>query len=103
MTGSLYGFNPDRLTPVASLNRVRIVDLPGLAMDAQPAAAVKGQTASDLLSARALVADLHDHAAALGLPVNDIDAQRLPILFDECFESPRAQVRAAAEEVAHHF
>jgi hypothetical protein len=95
----MLGFNPDRLIPVASLNRVRIVDLPGVPMDAD----AKDKLAFDLLGAHALALMLHDRAGALGLPVADIDSRRLPVLFDECFDSPRPQVRAAAEDVARRF
>ena len=44
--------DPARLTPAASLNRVRIVDLPGLALDPD----VRGQTGYELLSAQARAA-----------------------------------------------
>lgn len=53
--------DPQHLTPTASVNRVVVVDLPGLAVDAD----VRGRTAYDLLSRRAL-SDL-SHEAAIGL------------------------------------
>ncbi len=40
--------DPAHLTPAASLNRVRIVDLPGVALDD----AIRGKTAYELLAAR---------------------------------------------------
>ena len=90
---------PDRLTPSASLNRVRIVDLPGVALEAS----VKGKTAYELLSAQALADYLREHASALGLDADLSDAARLPIAFDRCFEADNKHIRAAAEEVAGHF
>ncbi|HMA33648.1 MAG TPA: hypothetical protein VKY74_04130 [Chloroflexia bacterium] len=63
--------DPQHLTPAASLNRLRIGDLPGLALD--PAA--RGQCAYDLLSTAALVALVRQHAAALGLTPADLAAQ----------------------------
>ena len=92
-------FNPDRLTPSASLNRVRIVDLPGVALEAS----VKGKTAYELLSAQALTDYLREHADALGLDAGLSDAARLPVAFDRCFEADDKHIRAAAEEAAGQF
>jgi hypothetical protein len=92
-------FNPDRLTPAASLNRVRIVDLPGVALESP----VKGKSAYELLSAQALTDYLRAHADALGLDAGHSDAARLPVAFDRCFEADDERIRAAAEEAAGHF
>ena len=92
-------FNPDRLTPAASLNRVRIVDLPGVAREAS----VKGKTAYELLSAQALTDYLREHADALRLDAGLSDAAHLPVAFDRCFEADNKHIRAAAEEAAGHF
>jgi hypothetical protein len=92
-------FNPDRLTPSASLNRVRIVDLPGVTLEAS----VKGKTAYELLSAQALTDYLREHADALELDVSLSDAAHLPVAFDRCFETVDKHIRAAAEEAAGHF
>jgi hypothetical protein len=92
-------FNPDQLTPSASLNRVRIVDLPGVALEAS----VKGKTAYELLSAQALTDYLREHANALGLDAGHSDAAPLPVAFDRCFEADDKHIRAAAEEAAGHF
>ena len=59
--------DPARLTPTASLNRARIVDLPGLALDPD----VRGRTGSELLSAQALAAAIRPHAAALALTAEE--------------------------------
>ncbi len=91
--------NPDRLTPSASLNRVRIVDLPGVALESS----VKGKTAYELLSAQALADYLRDHTDALGLDAGLSDKVRMPVAFDRCFEADDERIRAAAEEAAGHF
>lgn len=51
--------DPAHLTPAASLNRVRIVDLPGLSLDPD----VRGRTGYELLSTQALAAVIRPHAA----------------------------------------
>ncbi len=91
--------NPDRLTPSASLNRVRIVDLPGVALESS----VKGKTAYELLSAQAFTDYLRAHAGALGLDAGLSDTAHLPVAFDRCFEVDDEHIRAAAEETAGHF
>jgi hypothetical protein len=53
--------DPERLTPGASLNRVRIVDLPGVALEDT----IRGRTAYDLLAARALADEARRHAGIL--------------------------------------
>jgi hypothetical protein len=92
-------FNPDRLSPSASLNRVRIVDLPGVALEAS----VKGKTAYELLSAQALTDYVREHAAALGLDAGLSGAAALPVAFDRRFEADSKAIRGAAEEAARHF
>ena len=94
------GFDPEHLTPAASLNRVRIVELPGVAVGPD----VPGQTGYALLSARAL-ADLVRRAAdALGLDdVCDAEPAVLLPRFDRCFVDGDADVRAAADAVARRF
>ena len=92
-------FNPNQLTVTAGLNRVIIVDLPGVALEAS----VKGKSAYELLSAQALADYLQERAELLGLPAAHADALHLPILFDCCFESNDGNIRAAAEQVARQF
>ncbi|MBA2362126.1 MAG: hypothetical protein H0V86_01185 [Chloroflexia bacterium] len=97
MTGDL---DPCRLTPDASLNRVRVVDLPGVALPPE----VRGALAYDLLAATALVTHLRSRAGQLGFgAVNVAEPDVLLRRFDECFEHPDAAIRAAAEEVAEQF
>src|SRR5690242_20053838 len=54
-------FDPYHLTPRASLNRVRIVAMPG----GVPDPAVRGRTAYDLLSAESIASRVREHAAEL--------------------------------------
>ncbi len=92
--------DPAHLTPAASLNRVRIVDLPGVALDD----AIRGKTAYELLAARTLADDVRRHADVLGLdgPRATPDTTLLPA-FARRFagDAPRAQ--DAAEGIARRF
>jgi hypothetical protein len=56
--------------PSASINRVQIVDLPGLPLDA----AVRGKRGDELVSNRVLMALAAERAAALGLDASDLPA-----------------------------
>lgn len=75
--------------PSASLNRVQIVDLPGLPLDET----VRGQRGDELISNRALMALAAPHAAALGLDLADL----LPVL--PHLTRSKAQVRRDAARV----
>lgn len=88
--------NPQRLTPAASLNRVKIVDLPHSAWEAE----VQGKTAYELLSTEALTAEIVRQADGLALAVERSERAELPRAFDRCFEADDPAVRAAAEAVA---
>jgi hypothetical protein len=94
-------FNPQEITPSASINRVRIVDLPGL----PPPYALRGEerdkTAYDLLGAQAvynLVRERADQLELSGLlpdsPTNEIMAA-----FQACFVSENPSVKATAEDI----
>ncbi len=90
--------------PNASINRVQIVDLPGLPMDDD----VRGAQAYHLLSAPTVVRYAQAHAAALDLPpayrAADPDApdirREAPPYVDAALSSPDPDVRAAAERIA---
>lgn len=62
--------HPFETPPSASLNRVQIVDLPGLPLDA----VVRGRRGDELVSNRALMALAGEHSAALGLSTDDLPA-----------------------------
>jgi hypothetical protein len=85
-----------QLPQSVSLNRVRIVDLPGLALEDD----IRGRLAFDLLSPKAVIALIRDEAAALALTADALAGPALlPTHFDRCFVAAPA-VRAAAERVA---
>lgn len=95
--------------PSASLNRVRIVDLPGLPLDDH----VRGRRGDELLSNRSLLAYAAQHAAALGLGQDDLASEpppltrgdvqlrtQVPEAVDAALASPDRARRAAAEAIA---
>ena len=97
MTG---GIDPQRLTPTASLNRVRIVELPSVAVEPD----VLGQAAYWLLSARALADLVREHAGRLGLgDARDAEPADLLPRFDRCLVDDEAAVRATADGIARRF
>ncbi|MCI0393822.1 MAG: hypothetical protein L0332_10710 [Chloroflexi bacterium] len=79
-----------------SLNRLRIIDLPGAALEDS----VRGKSGSELLSAAALKQLIGQQAGLAQLPADSPDL--LPA-FDHCFTSNSADVRAAAEIVAGEY
>jgi hypothetical protein len=88
--------DPLQLVPSASLNRVRIIDLPGIPLERD----IRGSLAFDLLSPEALIAQIHEEAAALGLSPDQLaDPALLPIHFDRCFIAADPAIRAAADRV----
>ncbi len=92
--------DPANLTPAASLNRVRLVALPGVALPLH----VAGATAYDLLSARVLAEWVRRHAGALGLADRrTADPDTLLRGLDRSFAAPDPATRAAAEAVARRF
>ncbi|MBU0492688.1 MAG: hypothetical protein KKA73_30575 [Chloroflexi bacterium] len=87
--------------PHVSVNRVRVVDLPGLAMDEE----VRGRRADDLLSSRAVVRYAGEHAGALGLSAADAPdmlhaSREWPRLVDRCLDSSDPAARTAAQTIA---
>ncbi len=98
--GGIIPLHPESLTPSASLNRVRIVDLPGIALEES----IRGKTAYDLLAARTLAGDVRRHADALGLGALRAapDTILLPA-FARCFTADAAPVRSAADSIARRF
>ncbi|MEO8286857.1 MAG: hypothetical protein ABI670_10525 [Chloroflexota bacterium] len=91
-------FNPRQLDVTASLNRVRVVDLPGVSIQEE---AIRGNLAFDLLSTNALAALVREHAQSLGLAGENLtDPRQLPLLLDGCFESRIPAIREAAENIA---
>jgi hypothetical protein len=91
----MFPLDPHHLTPPISLNRVRMIDLPGLAVDA----GVKGKNAYDLVSTRALAEMIREHADTLTLDPT-ADDPGLSRAFDACLDSETPEISAAAEAVA---
>lgn len=89
--------NPAQLTPAASLNRVRIAELPG------PDARLRGRLAYDLLSIEALAIEIRRRADQLGLADADqLCAAELPPFLDRCLVAHEPIIRATANEIARH-
>jgi hypothetical protein len=85
--------DPNNLTPSASLNRLRIVDLPGIKIDPH----VRGKTGYDLLSSSACAQLVHVYTADLGLN-HTHESERVRLL-DHCLQSDDTRIRRAAEKV----
>ncbi len=91
--------DPANLTPAASLNRLRIVDLPGVPLEPD----VAGRTAYDMLSAQAFANEIRRQAAALDLTGRGSDPSRILPAFDRYLASRQPAVRAVAEGIARRF
>lgn len=100
---------PFETPPSASLNRVQIIDLPGLPLDE----AVRGLRGDELVSNRVLMALAAEHADTLGLPADDLPPvtpmltqsdvrvrDRVSRVVDVALESDNPARRAAAESIA---
>jgi hypothetical protein len=90
--------DPEQLTPEASINRVRIVDLPGVKLPAD----VKGKTAFEFCSQAAFAASIRSQAAALDL-APDADDAELPPMLAARLEDARDPVRQTARAIAEDF
>ncbi len=88
-------FDPFNLHPTASLNRVQLVDLPGLTIDSE----VKGRTSYQLVSAASLTQLIRSHTKELKLDPN-LNDHDLRVGLDRCFEHDDASVRTIAESIA---
>ena len=87
--------------PHVSVNRVRIVDLPGVAVDAD----VRGHSAYELLSLNALIRYTSARAEALGLPSDlgqDSDRARLgiPRFLNDCLRNDAGRAKETAAVIA---
>ncbi len=86
--------DPQRLMPPVSLNRVQIVDLPGLEMDD----GVKGKNGYELVSTAALAAIIRSHAAALALDPAAPDHVLCRAL-GACLDHPSPKISDTADTV----
>ncbi|MGN6700547.1 MAG: hypothetical protein ACTHMR_20525 [Thermomicrobiales bacterium] len=92
--------DPACLTPAASLNRVRIADLPGVALPDE----VRGRTAYELLAAAALAEQVRQQAGALYLrDARDAGTATLLRHLDGCLDSEDPDIRATATALAGRF
>ncbi len=87
--------------PHVSINRMQIIDLPGVTMDPE----VRGRQAHDLLSSRAIIDYARAQAAELAMPdefVLDSAHTRieLPRYVERALRSTHPQIRQAAESIA---
>lgn len=87
-------FDPHHITPHVSMNRVKIVDLPGLNIPDE----IKGKTGFQLLSSQALI----ERIQALQYTPETVLSE-LPILFDRCLTSENPAERAAAEGIGRQW
>lgn len=85
--------DPNNLTPSASLNRLRIVDLPGTKLDPQ----VRGKTGYDLLSSHACAQLAQLSTVDFGL--NDLHESERVKFLGQCLQSDNPRIRQAAEKV----
>jgi hypothetical protein len=85
---------PQHLTPIASLNRVQLVDLPDLTIDP----AVRGKIGGQLVSAAVLARLIRQHADDLQLDPT-LDDHTLHLALDRCLASPDTTVRTTAEAI----
>ena len=92
--------DPEHLTPTASLNRVRLADLPGIGLPPD----VCGRRAGEILSTPALAGEIERAAPALGLTADELaDPRALPRHFSRCFMDADPAVRATAEQIARRW
>jgi hypothetical protein len=91
-------FDPQRITAHVSMNRVRLVDLPGLITPDE----VKNKTAYELASSAVLVGLIRAHADQLQLSA-DFSVDQLPIAYANCLTSVNPKIKAVALEIAGQF
>lgn len=88
-------FDPQHLTPHISMNRVRIVDLPGIDLPDD----IKGKTGHELLAADRVMRLVYLRKQALKLTL-DRNAYLWPLLLDQSLLSDDAEVQAEAQSIA---
>jgi hypothetical protein len=88
----------------ASINRIRILELPGIGLEDE----VKGKQAYNLLSTPAIVQQVLNHARELNLPVRYLDGKPnrvelrrdLPRYLDSCLDNPDSDIKNTALNIA---
>ena len=86
----------NRLTKNASLNRLKIVDIPQINIDYE----VKGKLGSEIMSHEVLIEYIKKDAKRLKLDLDNMPEIKLPIYLNKFLESNDLEVRLAAENIA---
>lgn len=98
-------FDPREITPAASLNRVRIIDLPGLPSRYALRDEERGKTAYELLGAQAVYNLIRARAEEMGLPqpTPDHPSNEIMVAFQAALNSRDKYVRQLAQEIRATF
>lgn len=93
--------DPLRLNPSASLNRLRIMNIPGIEVDPE----VRGKTGYELVSTQYITTQILKSADQLRLTAEEISGEQrqIPILLNRCLDSDDMNVRSAAMGIARSF
>jgi hypothetical protein len=94
-------FNPRELTPTASLNRVRIVDLPGVSSRYALRDEERNKTAYELLGAQAIYDLIRARAEEMGIPhpTPQYPTDEIMTAFQAALNSRDKYVRQLAQEI----
>ncbi len=90
--------DPGQLTPAASINRLQIVDLPGVWLEEW----IKGKNAYDLISSQALNREILQAAELLHIDPST-ETSQLPVLFDRCLTVEDATIRGTADDITQRY
>lgn len=93
--------DPFRLNPSASLNRLRIMNIPGIELDPE----VRGKTGYDLVSTQYMTTQILKTADQLKLSTEEIsgEGREIPILLNRCLSADDADVRSTAQNIVRVF
>lgn len=101
MNHQLGSLDPENLTPIASLNRLKIVDLPGVDIDLD----VRGKTGYELLSTQALAELVHMYVSSNASleGTQNVTSLSPTSLLNQYLDWKDVRVRTAAEIVGEQF
>ncbi|MGM0369868.1 MAG: hypothetical protein ACQEP9_05590 [Bacillota bacterium] len=85
-----------KLAKNTSINRLKIIDIPGIDIDDE----VKGKVGLELMSNDKLIEYIKKEAKRLELDVDEMARTELPIYLNQCFDSKNLGVRLTAENIA---
>lgn len=94
-------FDPARLNPSASVNRLRIMNIPGIELDPE----VRGKTGYELVSTQYVTTQILKAADQLKLSTEEISGEQseVPILLNRCLVADDSSVRSAAHNIVSVF